>query len=237
MLDDGPDYTRMQEPPDRQKYEQEREMQSEQIDQLATALSIAQGKITGALKDSANPFFKSKYADLASVWDACREALSANGLAVIQTTREDTEGVTVDTTLAHKSGQYIRGSLRMVPKDSTPQALGSCLTYARRYALAAIVGVAQVDDDANAASQRGDRSGRPDTSGVDPDMAFEYAKSMFDITQAASTERAKKLHDELNKDEALYTAVFDQFKSICKESGVTYPRDKWTSLVNPKKVA
>jgi len=58
--------------------------QSEQINELATALAKAQGKITGALKDSANPFYKSRYADLASVWDACRAALSENGLAVVQ---------------------------------------------------------------------------------------------------------------------------------------------------------
>ena len=123
-----------------------------EIGELAGALAKAQGKITGALKDSANPFFKSKYADLASVWDACREHLSANGLAVIQTTDADEHGITVVTTLAHSSGQWIRGRLTMHPKDGSPQAYGSCLTYARRYALAAIVGVAQVDDDANAAN-------------------------------------------------------------------------------------
>lgn len=128
-------------------------MQSEQINELAAALAIAQGQITGALKDSQNPFYKSRYADLASVWDACREHLSKNGLAVIQTTEGLAEGqITVVTTLAHKSGQYIKGTLTMTPKDNSPQSFGSCLTYARRYALAAIVGVAQIDDDANAAS-------------------------------------------------------------------------------------
>ena len=126
--------------------------QSETIGALAAALSKAQGQITGALKDSENPFFKSKYADLASVWDACRASLSTNGLAVIQTTDGGLEGVTIITTLSHSSGEWIKGSLTVRPVKNDPQGLGSAVTYARRYALAAMVGVAQIDDDANAAS-------------------------------------------------------------------------------------
>jgi len=128
-------------------------MQSESIAKLAEALAKAQGEITGALKESKNPFFKSSYADLASCWDACRKQLSEHGLAVIQTTAPDDSGVVVITTLAHTSGEWIRGSLRMVPVKADPQGIGSCITYARRYALAAIVGLAQIDDDANAASK------------------------------------------------------------------------------------
>ena len=127
--------------------------QSLEIGELAAALAIAQGEITGALKDSANPFFKSKYADLASVWDACRASLSKQGLAVIQIPSTGDNGAAViTTTLAHKSGQWMRGSLALMPVKGDPQGMGSAYTYARRYALAAMVGVAQVDDDANAAS-------------------------------------------------------------------------------------
>jgi hypothetical protein len=127
---------------------------SEQINELATALSKAQGKITGALKDSSNPFFKSKYADLASCWDACRAPLSDCGLAVIQTTQDGESGTMVVTRLVHSSGQWVQGRLTLAPKDHGPQAIGSTLTYARRYALAAIVGLAQIDDDAEAATGR-----------------------------------------------------------------------------------
>ena len=130
-------------------------MQSESIAALAAALSKAQADITGALKDSSNPFFKSKYADLASCWDACRKQLAANGLAVIQTTNTTDAGVVLVTTLAHSSGEWIRGVLPVVTKDAGPQAQGSGITYARRYALAAIVGLAQIDDDAEAAQARG----------------------------------------------------------------------------------
>ena len=129
-------------------------MQSESIAALAAALSKAQADITGALKDSSNPFFKSKYADLASCWDACRKQLAANGLAVIQTTNTTDAGVVLVTTLAHSSGEWIRGVLPVVTKDNGPQAQGSGITYARRYALAAIVGLAQIDDDAEAAQAR-----------------------------------------------------------------------------------
>lgn len=155
--------------------------QSEQINELAGALSKAQGKITGALKDSANPFFKSKYADLASVWDACRAALSDNGLAVIQLTESDDSGVYVVTTLAHSSGQWVRSRLRLTPKDSTPQGMGSAITYGRRYALAAMVGVAQVDDDGNAASQNGHTE--PQQNGwtaQDTRRANEFAKKVIE---------------------------------------------------------
>jgi hypothetical protein len=150
---------------------------SEQLNELAAALSKAQGEITGALKDSANPFFKSKYADLASCWDACRGPLSANGLSVVQTTQRgepvkiewettnqetaevsrfsvDTVELVVVTTLLHASGQWIRSHLPMIPRDASPQGMGSALTYGRRYGFAAIVGVAQVDDDGNQASGR-----------------------------------------------------------------------------------
>jgi hypothetical protein len=191
-------------------------MQSDQIDQLATALAVAQGKITGALKDSANPFFKSKYADLASVWDACREALSANGLCVIQTTESVTEGqITVVTTLAHKSGQWIKGVLSMTPKDSGAQAAGSCLTYARRYALAAIVGVAQVDDDANAASTKKTNDTRDgmDIAGQDPEVVQQYVDGFQNALLKADDRAILELHDELKTQAELYTAVRDRIPS------------------------
>ena len=128
--------------------------QSENINEIAAALSKAQGQIKGALKDSTNPFFKAKYADLSSVWEACRGPLSGNGLAVVQTTSDSEKGIAVITSLVHSSGQWFRGHLTLEPKDKTPQGYGSAITYARRYALAAIVGVAPEDDDGNSASEK-----------------------------------------------------------------------------------
>ena len=128
--------------------------QSESIAALAAALSKAQASITGALKDSANPFFKSKYADLASCWDACRKPLTDNGLAVIQTIEAGEGRAILVTTLCHASGEWIKSFCPILTKDDSPQGQGSGITYARRYALAAMVGLAQIDDDAEAAQGR-----------------------------------------------------------------------------------
>jgi len=138
--------------------------QSESIAALAAALSKAQADITGALKDSANPFFKSKYADLASCWDACRKQLSDNGLSVIQTTDYTNAGLVLVTTLAHSSGEWICGYLPILTKDSSSQSQGSGITYARRYALAAVVGLAQIDDDGGTAQTINKPQIKPDPS-------------------------------------------------------------------------
>ena len=127
--------------------------QSDSITNLAIALSIVQGKLTYAVKDSNNPFFKSKYADLESVWDACRSLLSENGLAVMQFPGEYYDGTMhLTTILTHKSGEWIGQDMSVPVTKPDAQGAGSALTYMRRYALAAVVGVVQADDDGNAAS-------------------------------------------------------------------------------------
>ena len=128
---------------------------SETIGKLAEALSKAQGMMKGAIKDSENPFFKSVYADLASVWDACREPLSKNGLSVTQTTRiADNGEPVIITTLLHSSGEWMSGELLVKPVKADPQSVGSAITYGRRYALSAIVGIAPEDDDGEKAQGR-----------------------------------------------------------------------------------
>lgn len=129
--------------------------QSPTIAALAAALSKAQGQIRGAKKDSANPFFKSKYADLSEVWSACREALTANGIAVIQSPDGDTpETMVLITTIAHASGEWMSGRYPIRAIKADPQGIGSAITYARRYALAAMIGIASEDDDGEAATGR-----------------------------------------------------------------------------------
>lgn len=126
--------------------------QSESIAALSAALAKAQGQVGGAKKDSANPHFKSKYADLASCWEACREALSQNDLAIIQAPGEAGGGVVEMTTmLVHKSGEYISERLTIPLAKVDAQGYGSAITYARRYALTSFVGIAPEDDDGNAA--------------------------------------------------------------------------------------
>lgn len=127
---------------------------SEDIAELATALAVAQGAIEGAAKDSSNPFFKSSYADLASVWDAIRCPLSANGLSIVQMPSAEGAKVTITTLLLHKSGQWISSDLTLTAKEDAPQAIGSAITYARRYALQSVAGVAPEDDDGERAQGR-----------------------------------------------------------------------------------
>jgi hypothetical protein len=130
---------------------------SEVITELSAALALAQGEIAHAKKDSENPHFRSRYADLASVWDACRAALTKRGLSIVQSPRLISGGdqlwlVEVETLLLHQSGEFLSDSLAVPVNPANAQAVGSAITYARRYALAAFVGVAPEEDDANAAS-------------------------------------------------------------------------------------
>ena len=126
---------------------------SEHLAELAGALCKAQAMIRGALKDSTNPHFKSRYADLASCWDACREALAANGLSVVQLPEGSGNVVEMTTRLMHSSGQWIECTGTFTPSKADPQGMGSCITYARRYQLCAVVGISPEDDDGNAASE------------------------------------------------------------------------------------
>ena len=128
-------------------------MKSDSLKELATALAKAQGEIKGALKDSANPFFKSKYADLSSVVDAIKVAFSKHGLSYIQMMEpSDKDEVRVSTMILHSSGEYINCGILALPVSKVDaQGYGSALTYARRYSLSSAVGVAPEDDDGNAA--------------------------------------------------------------------------------------
>jgi hypothetical protein len=123
--------------------------QSENINELATALSKAQGEMQAAIKDKVNPYFKSSYADLGSVWDAARPVLSKYGLCVLQTTEMSGDGarIIMTTTLAHTSGQWMKSFLPLNPSKNDSQGIGAAITYLRRYSLSAIVGVVCDDDD------------------------------------------------------------------------------------------
>lgn len=126
---------------------------SEGLNELAAALAKAQAEMRGAIKDGTNPHFHSEYATLASVWDACRGPLTAHGLSVVQVPSAEGPVVSMVTMLMHESGQWLSGALTMTAVQNTPQGIGSAITYARRYGLAALVGVApDEDDDGNAAS-------------------------------------------------------------------------------------
>ncbi len=127
--------------------------QSEQINELAAAIVKAQLALVPASKDHVNPFFKSKYADLPTVWEASGP-FRENGIAITQSPMDaPDEYIVLDTQLSHVSGQWMRSRLKIRVAKNDPQGYGSALTYARRYALGCMTGiVTEEDDDGNAAS-------------------------------------------------------------------------------------
>lgn len=178
---------------------------SPEIGELAKALAKLQSEMGAVAKEASNPYFKSKYADLAHCWAAVAPLLSKNGLSISQICDEppaeapvllsvtDGEGnerqevkertaVIIETILMHESGQWIAGRLKMIPVKNDPQGIGSCITYARRYALMAITGlVADEDDDGNAASSKEgtERAPRRASSAKRPTSIVDRAKTVY----------------------------------------------------------
>ena len=115
--------------------------------QYAQALVAAMGELSNVPKTASNPYFKSKYAPLDAIVEATRPVLAKHGLAIQQQPlfMEGTAGV--ETTILHKSGHSTTTTLLLPLKDQSPQGVGSAITYARRYALAAVLGLATEDDD------------------------------------------------------------------------------------------
>jgi hypothetical protein len=120
---------------------------------IYAALAKAQSEMGKALKESANPHFRSKYADLGNVMDACLPALNANGIAVVQPFVPGELGHVVKTILYHESGESIECSVPLLLGKQDMQGLGSAITYARRYGLMSMAGIAPEDDDGNAAAK------------------------------------------------------------------------------------
>ena len=125
---------------------------SDTLKEIAPALVKAQGEIKAALKDSTNPHFRSKYADLSSVVEAVKSPLLKNGISFLQGIHDAEGGVAVETMLLHTSGEWISSTLRIPASKQDAQGFGSAITYGRRYGLMAICGVPAEDDDGNAAT-------------------------------------------------------------------------------------
>lgn len=128
---------------------------SEQIDKISAAMVKAQMKMGNALKDSSNPFFKSKYADLNAVREACLPALNENQIMVMQPIIQENGIDFVETILMHETGQFYSCTTKVLTiKANDPQAYGSAITYARRYGLQSMVCIGAEDDDGNRASDK-----------------------------------------------------------------------------------
>lgn len=155
---------------------------------LAKALVSAMAEIGAAVKNSTNPHYKSGYADLAAVVETVKPALTKNGLAFVQKPMPTAPGfVGVETIILHESGEaFAAGEMVMPLVQQTPQAYGSLVTYLRRYSLATIFGVPQVDDDANAAQQK-------TTAPAAKQVTTMHRYNLFKLSNEEQLDWAKKL--------------------------------------------
>ena len=208
--------------------------------QIAEALVKAQKGFSPALKQSNNPHFRSKYADLATCVEAVIDALNDNGIALMQMTHECQDGVTVETVFVHTSGELLSaGKLHVPAAKHDAQGYGSALTYARRYSLMAACGIAPEDDDGNAAVKTPPRGGvisapqqakpepKPEPKPQEPVKGMaevvDFAMNMFiQFLPTANTEAELNAFWKDNKeavakikahDESLYVDLLAKFKA------------------------
>ena len=186
---------------------------------LFAALASAQAEIENAAKNAANPHFRSKYADLAEVLNTVRPVFAKHGLSIVQSTGFDGQMVSVTTLVGHKDGGYLTSVASCVPAKTDAQGVGSATTYLRRYSLAAMAGVAQEDDDGNAAAhdrkpqarqiakvseaQRAELQDLIDQTGTEVEKfcRFFRVSSLSDLP-AADFDRAKRMLEQKKEQEA-----------------------------------
>jgi len=166
---------------------------SESVKEIASALGKAQAKMNGVKRDATNPYFQSRYATLDACWNACKEHLVSNGIAVAQVPSIIGDMQVLTTRLLHSSGEWMEGDYILKPSKDDPQGMGSALTYARRYALCAMVGLCPEDDDDGNAASKNDppppqravapstngKSKKPIKGGDDQDAKRKAAKQEF----------------------------------------------------------
>lgn len=158
------------------------------MQKIASALVKAQKGFGSALKTSSNPHFKSRYADLAACVEAVIDSLNDNGIALIQQTHECDNGVIVETTFIHESGEvFSAGRLHVPASKHDAQGYGSALTYARRYSLMAAAGIAPEDDDGNAATAR-PPSASVVTRKADPKVGANELKAIAELAEKTGTD-------------------------------------------------
>jgi hypothetical protein len=173
--------------------------QSEQLDQLYTSLAKAQAEMRDAELNSKNPHFKSEYADLTSIVKCSRPSLTRNGLSVIQQMMIDPLGQTImQTRLCHISGQWIESRLPVKPDREGVQALGSYITYLRRYSYTSLIGVVDADDDGEASE------GRIETKTAQPSKAIPIVSN-----EKITTEQAKILLTEIGQNKDLLDQILE----------------------------
>jgi hypothetical protein len=177
--------------------------------ELFSALCKAQAQIKGAVKDSTNPHFKSRYADLESVIEAMRAPFAANGLAFIQSASDD--GMHMITTLVHSSGESICSRVPLIITKQDMQGVGSAITYARRYGLAAACGLSQTDDDAESAVVRSNTAPKVEVTNSKSTHVTKPSQANVSTVVTPKTDRiSADLAKELGTPEIISRPVFER---------------------------
>ena len=175
---------------------------SESIKEIATALSKAQGAMTGAKKGANNPFFKSKYSDLSMVIEAVSQPFADNGLSFIQCPGFEENRITVTTRLMHDSGEWIESTVSLPPTKQDAQGVGSAISYGKRYGLQAMAGVPSVDDDGQLAVKH--NSNKPIKKVTKASLTEIETKSidlLFKMAESHDSMGIYQVWGELNKQE------------------------------------
>lgn len=194
---------------------------SNELKDLFSALSKAQSNIENATKNSINPHFGSKYANLAEVLNVIREPLSSNGLCILQTVDEIDGKIYLLTTLAHTSGQYIISRMPLLITKNDCQGLGSALTYSRRYSIAAICGIAQEDDDGNSSSINSHELKKNHEPKNNPEFVIPNGKSAHlveEFMRFIAENNKKNIKDIKKRASCNPQAFWEQFDKWQKES-------------------
>ena len=182
---------------------------SESIIELSKALNKFQAECSGAKKSANNPFFKSKYANLEEVINCAKEPLMTNGLSVSQFPTASEGKCGVETILMHSSGEWISSVLLLACTKQDPQAYGSAITYARRYAYQSVLGIPSEDDDANAATK-----GKPKSAAVKPVDKAKVAALQLAVTKCEDVEELRKLWADPSADATIKKLVESKVKTI-----------------------
>jgi hypothetical protein len=202
---------------------------SEDIKELVAALVKAQAKMTGAMRNSENPHFRSKYADLASVREACFSALNSEGLSILQAPsskmRDGGLFLDLETLLMHTSGQFISDILSVPVTKPDAQGVGSAISYARRYALSAFTGVAPEDDDGNAAVGNGQAKAKQESALPKP-QGYDQWLDDLKATADEGTEAVRAAWLASGKDVRAYLSAtspkeLDAIRAKAAKAGVT----------------
>jgi hypothetical protein len=202
---------------------------TDQINTIAAALAKAQAKMGKAIKDSNNPAFRSKYADLGSVMDACLPALNECGISVVQPFAMIGDKYAVETILLHESGERLSCAIPLLVNKNDMQGLGSAMTYARRYGLMCMAGIAPEDDDGNAAAKAPPPKEEPAPRRSGPtDDQIAHDRAVIDAH--AMIESAESLAD-------LQTVWKGLSKPVQADPRVIEAKDKTKAALTPKPAA